>query len=104
MSLPDPEHESIEAFVEFCIDDKREEFTHEDLAELNAATHQRRQDIRAELEGYGLRLAVRKPQKACRGFQTSSHDRWSGKGSCPTCACSGWEVIFGFASKDGVVP
>lgn len=98
------EFESIENFVQFCIDDRREEFTHEDLAELNAATHQRRQDIRAELEGYGLRLAVRRPERACRGFSTSSHDRWSGPGSCPTHAGSGWEAIFGFATKDGVNP
>jgi hypothetical protein len=102
--MPHHEFKSIENFVQFCMDDRREEFTHEELAELNFTTHKRRQDIRAELEGYGLRLAVRRPEKACRGFNTSSHDRWSGPGSCPTGACSGWEVIFGFASKDGVVP
>jgi hypothetical protein len=96
-----PEYASVEVFVQFCMDDERAEFTHEDLAELNCATCRRRQDIRKELEGYGLVLVPREPSRAPRGFTTSSHDRWSGPGSCPTFACSGWEVIAGFATKDG---
>lgn len=97
----DPEHESVEAFVEFCMDDERETFTHNDLADLAYATKTCRAVIRKELEGYGLTLQKRVPAKRTRGFTTSSHDRWYGPGSSKMHGGSGWEQINGFAGQKG---
>lgn len=104
MTIPDPEHASIEAFVQYCLDDERTTFTTADVMAINANARRRLGDIRRELESYGLTMVVRGVPRPVRGVTTSSHDRWSGPGSCPTCACSGWEVIAGFASKDGFMP
>ena len=79
-----PEYKSIEAFVSFCVDDDRLEFSHEDLEALNYRLRRPVADIRRELEDWGLRRAVRDVARHVRGFQTSSHDRWYGPGSCPT--------------------
>lgn len=99
-----PEHESIEAFVQFCLDDERTYFTTADLQALNRATHTRLQDVRSALEGYGLAFVPRAPERAVRGFTTGSNDRWYGPGSCRTYANSGWEQIAGWAgdkSREG---
>lgn len=92
-----PEHETIEAFVEFCVDDERDHFTTADMQAINRATHIRLQDVRKELEGYGLRFVPREPQRAVRGFQTGSNDRFYGPGSDKMYGGSGWEQINGFA-------
>ena len=97
----DPEHESVEAFVEFCMDDEQDTFTHVDLADLAYATQTSRSVVRKELESYGLTLAVRAPEKRTRGFTTSSHDRWYGPGSSKMHGWSGWEQINGFAGQEG---
>lgn len=96
-----PEHETIEAFVEFCMDDERESFTHEDLGELAYALKRSRSKVRAELESYGLRLEARAPEKQVRGFTSNPHDRWYGPGACRTHGGSGWEQIQGFAGQKG---
>ena len=103
MSIPevDPEHESVEAFVEFCMEDEQTTFTHEDLGQIGFALHGSRQAVRIELEGYGLTLAKRAPQKRTRGFTTSSNDRYFGPGSEKMHGGSGWEQINGFAGRKG---
>ena len=57
--------------------------------------------IVALVKGYGLTIGERKPVREVRGFRSNSHDRWSGKGSCPTHGGSGWEQISGFAGQKG---
>lgn len=87
-----PEYLSIESFVEFLLEEEREEFTAEEMKEL--AYHLRRADIRGirrELEAYGLELRRRSKERRTRGFKTSSHDRWYGPGSCPTHGGSGFD-------------
>lgn len=96
-----PEYESIEAFVEECLDDERDTFTHVDLGELAYALQMSRCKVRAELESFGLRLEERAKERRTRGFTTSSHDRWFGPGSCKTHGGSGWEQINGFAGQTG---
>lgn len=96
-----PEHVSIEAFVEFCIDDEQETFTHEDLGELAYAMRMSRNVVRKELEGYGLSLAVRAVVKRKRGFTTNSNDRFYGPGSEKMHGGSGHEQIRGFAGQKG---
>ncbi len=90
-----PEFASIEAFVEFCLEDERTHFTHQDLRDLAYRLKRSGSKIRPELESYGLHLAERKPEVRVRGFTTSSHDRWFGPGSSPTHGGSGFEPVFG---------
>lgn len=96
-----PEYKTVEAFVQFCMDDDRETFTHVELRALAMNTQQSGSKIRPMLEGYGLKLAIREPEKHVRGFGTNSHDRWHGPGSSATHGGSGWEQINGFAGRRG---
>lgn len=99
--MTNPEYESIEAFVQECMDDERATFTHEELGELAFNLRKSRSKIRAELESYGLSLAMRPIEKRTRGFTSNPHDRWFGPGACPTHGGSGWEQINGFAGRIG---
>jgi hypothetical protein len=67
-----PEFKSVEAFVEFCMDDERTEFTHNDLTSLNYRTRTPVCVIRHQLEDYGLTLETRAIPRKTRGFKT--HD------------------------------
>ena len=98
---PDPEHESVEAFVQFLRDDERTTFDHRDLSVLNYATRRRCGDLRKELEALGFVMILREPERDVRGFNTSSNDRWWGKGSEKCHGGSGWEQISGFAGQKG---
>ncbi len=93
-----PEFESVEAFVEFCIDDEQETFSSEDLQSLNFRLHKPVREIRRELESYGLQLARREPSRRVRGFTANPHDRWS---AFPSHGGSGWEQISGFSGQNG---
>jgi len=97
------EHTSVEAFVQFCMDEDRTEFTHVDLAHLSYTLHSSPSKIRVELEGYGLRLAVRPNEKKVRGFTTSSHDRWYGPGACKTYGGCGIDPHTGRATAKGAI-
>ena len=99
-SLP-PEYESIETFVEECLDDERDFFTTADMQALNAATQTRLQDVRKALEGYGLRFVPREPKRRVRGFSDNPHDRWHGPGSDRTFGGSGQDQINGWAGPKG---
>ncbi len=90
-----PEHSSIEGFAQHLLDDERDEYTHEDLAALNQSTRTPIGSIRSELDSYGFRLAKRTPEKAVRGFNSNSHDRWTGKGSMPTHGGAGIDPTTG---------
>jgi hypothetical protein len=99
----DPEYQSIEAFVEYLIDDEGEtEFDYVHLGLLAHALDRSRRDVCKELEEeWGLTLAKRPKPLSCRTFSTSSHDRWYGPGSSPTHGGSGYEQIVGFAGQQG---
>jgi len=94
-----PEFESVEAFVEFLMDDEVEVFTAADLQALSAATQTSITRLRVELEGWGLSLAHRPSERHVRGFTANSHDRFYGPGSSPMHGGSGWEQINGFAGQ-----
>ena len=86
-----PEYKSIDAFVQFCYEDERSEYTHEDLHALGYRLRMRIQCIRHELAKWGLVLANREVPKHVRGFTTSSNDRWFGPGSSKTYGGSGFD-------------
>lgn len=94
----EPEHMTVEAFVEFCMDDERTSFSPDDVTALCYSTHCRRQDVRRELEGYGLVYTGRSEERAVRGFRSNPHDRWL---AYPSHGGSGWEQIAGFAGREG---
>jgi len=99
--MVDPEHESIEAFVEYMADDEQEVFTHADVNAIAQATQTSHHKVREELEGYGLRLARRASEKRVRGVLTNSNDRWCGPGAEKMHGGSGWEQINGFGGQEG---
>lgn len=71
-----PEYESVEAFVEYKIDDEDEEYDHEDLVALNYRLKRPIKEIRSELDSFGLGLKGRASEKKSRGFQSPDNDRW----------------------------
>lgn len=94
-----PEHASVETFVEYCIADETETFSHEDVTALNFQTSTPARIIKLALESYGLKLAKREPVRRVRGFQSNPHDRFS---ACPMhggAAYSGL-MIAKYGSKD----
>jgi hypothetical protein len=96
-----PEYKSVEDFVDYCMDDERTTFTHVELRALAFNARTSASKVRGELEGFGLKLEVREPAKAIRGFTANPHDRWYGKGACKSHGGSGWEQIAGFAGQKG---
>jgi hypothetical protein len=98
--MTEPEYTSVLAFVEFLIDDEVETFSALDLQTLSAATQTSIKRLRAELEGWGLRLDPREPERRVRGYTANPHDRWYGPGACRTHGGSGWEQINGFGGQE----
>jgi hypothetical protein len=94
----DPEYASVETFVQFCMDDDRDGFTHVELRALALNTKTSGSRVRAALEGYGLGLQAREVPKKTRGFTANSHDRWVNSG-CH--GGSGGDQILGFAGRKG---
>jgi hypothetical protein len=88
-----PEFATVEAFVQFLLDEDRAEFTHEELTALNYRTRTPVAAVRTELEGYGLVLARRDVERRTRGFTTSSNDRWFGPGSMATHGGAAYDRI-----------
>ena len=97
----EPEYSDLETFVQFCLDDDRDTFSHVELRALALNTKQSGNKLRKELEGFGLSLAAREVEKHARGFTANSHDRWHGPGACQSHGGSGWEQIQGFAGRRG---
>lgn len=96
-----PEHESIEAFATFLLDNDQEEFSFEAAEELAAELGVPVTGVVRGLKDFGFAMIPRASAKRVRGFQTSSHDRWFGPGSSPTHGGSGWEQIGGFGGQAG---
>ncbi len=100
-TVEEPEFESVEAFVDHCIDDDRESFTTKDLTTLSFQTQTSSKKVKLQLESWGLRLEFRPPERRVRGYRTNSNDRYYGPGSCRTHGGTGWEQINGFGGQSG---
>lgn len=96
-----PEYASLEDFVQFKMDEDEFEFSFIDLQALNMSLQRPVSSIRAELEGYGMKLSARTPEKRTRGFTTSSNDRWFGPGSISTSGGAGIDSSTGRATVRG---
>jgi hypothetical protein len=98
----DPEYRSVEAFVEYLVEDEGDtEFDHFHLGLLAHSLERSRRDLCAELEEWGLKLKRRHSEPSFRTFSSNPHDRWYGPGSSPTHGGSGYEQISGFAGQEG---
>ncbi len=97
----DSEFGSVEAFVEYLVDDDRTEFDWRHLNCLSSRLGRSNRTLRQELEGWGFTLAPRRKERSHRGFHANSHDRWYGPGSSPMHGGSGWEEITGMAGRKG---
>lgn len=97
----DPDLESVESFVEACMEDDEDSFDWRHLAVLAWNLHRSRRSIREELVSYGLRLRPRPNVRRFRTVGDNPHDRWYGPGSSPTHGGSGWEQVTGFAGQEG---
>ena len=91
------EFSSVEAFVDFLLEDDRDTFTAFELQSLRQGMNRdlgESRVLRHELEGYGLKLADRPHAKRVRTLGNSSdNDRWYGPGSSPCHGGSGWDNI-----------
>jgi len=96
-----PEYESLEAFVEYCLEEEVDRYSHVDLQELAYSLRRSHSKIRKELEEYGLRLRYREKEKEVRGWRSNDNDRWYGKGADRTFGGSGHEQINGFSGQEG---
>lgn len=96
-----PEHESIEAFATFLVDDDRDTFSFDEATELATALELAVPTAIRQLKAYGLSMVERPVARRVRGFTTSSHDRWFGPGSSRTHGGSGYEQIAGFSGQEG---
>lgn len=97
MEVP-PEYTSIEEFVEYMIDDEREEYDHEELGMLAYSLKLSVSKVRAVLADWGLRLTPRPKERNVRGINSWDHNRWAGN---PCGGGSGWEQIIGFSGQKG---
>ena len=97
MNVP-PEYASVEEFVEYMIDDEREEYDHEDLGMLAFSLRLSIPKVRVILDDWGLRLAERPKEKRFRGYSSWDNNRWDGN---PCGGGSGWEQITGFSGQKG---
>lgn len=85
--MKQPEFKTLESFIEFMFDDERETYGAAELQalarnmylaanrgikarDLATAPSRYRDEVKRELEGYGLRFEPRKAQKATRGFSS----------------------------------
>lgn len=97
----DDDLQTVESFVEACIEDGEESFDWRHLAVLAWNLRRDRARIREELVSYGLKFQGRPNVRRIRTIGDNPHDRWHGPGSCPTHGGSGWEQIEGFAGQEG---
>lgn len=93
--------ELTSAFTDDKLANDETSFTFKEAEALAAEAEIHVSTVVLRLKGRGLDYVGREVPKKVRGFNTSSHDRWYGPGSCPTSGGSGWELISGFAGQEG---
>jgi hypothetical protein len=93
-----PEYASLEDFIEYMMDDEREEYDHEELGMLAYSMKLSVSKVRAILDDWGLRLADRPKEQNVRGYTSWDENRWAGN---PCGGGTGWEQILGFSGQKG---
>ena len=71
LNVTDEEFASVEAFIDYLVDDDRTEFTHFEVMCVNSRTGVQAPVIKALLESYGLAQKHRSFEKAVRGVTSN---------------------------------
>jgi hypothetical protein len=98
MSNQSPEHDSVESFVTYCIDDDIETFTLGDAQKIAASTGKTVTEIVAELKSFGLKILNGIKKTEPRGFNSNNNDLYTAK--------NGWVsgMPIGNASRQMISP
>lgn len=97
----EPEFQSVEAFVEFLLDDERESFLPGEAQKVAANTKCNLSQIIEELKGFGLSVHTNHVQRETRGINSHSHGTHPFSGSGSTFTTPGGSNIMGFAGRTG---
>lgn len=100
-NVVEPEFMSVEAFVEFLLDDERTAFLPGEAQKVAANTSCSLSQIIEELKGFGLSIHTNHVQKATRGISSHSHGTHPFSGSGSTFTTPGGSNIMGFAGRIG---
>lgn len=73
-----PEFASVEAFVQFLMDDERSTFTPGEAQKVAEAVHRPIKEITEEIKGYGFTIQIHRVAEA-RGINSNNHDLYSAK-------------------------
>lgn len=94
-------YRTVEELATDIVDDDRTSFTFAEADALAETLKVTTAKVIRDLKAYGLTYDGRQEARQVRGFNSNSHDRWSGPGSSPTHGGSGWEQINGFGGRIG---
>ena len=97
----EPEFLSVEAFVEFLMDDERTSFLPGEAQKVAANTKSRLSQIIDELKGFGLTIHTNVVQKETRGINSHSHGTHPFSGNGSTFTTPSGSNIMGFAGRIG---
>lgn len=97
----EPEFQSVEAFVEFLLDDERTAFLPGEAQKVAANTRVGISQIIEELKGFGLSIQTNHIQQPTRGINSHSHGTHPFSGSGSTFTTPGGSNIMGFAGRTG---
>ena len=102
MAFIAPEFQSVEAFVQFCMDDEQITFVPGDAQKIAAVMKRPITEIIAELKGYGLSLRMNHVQRSdVRGCTSNPNGTFPFSGANSTYATPGGDSISGFAGRAG---
>lgn len=95
-----PEYASVEALVQFLMDDERTSFFPGEAQAVAIATRRDQKAVSDELKEYGFTTVALDVQKVTRGFNSNPNGTHPFQAN-PTYTTSGGSNILGFAGSQG---
>lgn len=95
-----PEYASVEALVQFLMDDERTSFFPGEAQAVSIASKRPMHEVVAEVQSYGFTTVVLAVQKITRGFNSNPNGTHPFQAN-PTFTTSGSSNIVGFAGTEG---
>lgn len=95
-----PEYASVEAFVQFLMDDDRTTFFPGEAQAVAIATRTEQKNVMAALYDYGFKTVDVRVQKTTRGINDNPNGTHPFQAN-PTFTTSGSSSILGFAGSEG---
>jgi len=96
-----PEHQSVEAFVSYCMDDECYEFRPGDAQKIASVIRRPIPAVIQELKSYGLSCKIPEAEKSVRGFSSNPNGTFPFSGANSTFTTPGGDSIIGFAGRRG---